>query len=66
MDVAEFVDAEGIYGTLATDSVGTSPGARYGAMAWVDVHGNLWFFGGYGIDVGGDIYDLNDLWEFVP
>lgn len=63
---SQFADAEGIYGTLGTDSVGTSPGARYGAMAWVDLHGNLWFFGGYGIDVGGDIYDLNDLWEFVP
>jgi hypothetical protein len=63
---SEFADAEGVYGTLATDSVGSSPGARYGAMAWVDLHGNLWFFGGYGIDVGGEIDDLNDLWEFIP
>ncbi len=61
-----FADAEGIYGTLSTDSIGTSPGARYGAMSWVDPHGNLWFFGGYGIDVAGEVLDLNDLWEFIP
>jgi hypothetical protein len=61
-----FADAEGVYGTLSTDSVGTAPGARYGAMPWIDAQGHLWFFGGYGIDVAGDVFDLNDLWEFIP
>jgi N-acetylneuraminic acid mutarotase len=63
---SEFADGEGLYGTLGTDSIGTSPGARYGAVSWVDPHGNLWFFGGYGIDVAGEVFDLNDLWEFIP
>lgn len=63
---SEFADAEGVYGTLATDSVGTAPGARYGANSWIDLQGNLWFFGGYGIDVAGEVFDLNDLWEFIP
>jgi galactose oxidase-like protein len=63
---SSFADAEGIYGTLGTDSIGSAPGARYGAMPWMDAHGNLWFFGGYGIDVSGEVFDLNDLWEFIP
>jgi len=61
-----FANAEGIYGTLGTDSIGTSPGARYGAVPWIDAHGNLWLFGGYGLDVAGEVFDLNDLWEFIP
>lgn len=61
-----FADAEGVYGTLGTDSIGTSPGARYGSVPWIDAHGNLWLFGGYGIDVAGQVFDLNDLWEFIP
>ena len=30
---------------------------------WSDANGNLWMFGGYGLDSVGNVADLNDLWE---
>lgn len=59
----------GIYGTLGVPSANTIAGARYGAVTWTDANGNLWLFGGTGLDsttVGGDGGDLNDLWVFHP
>jgi N-acetylneuraminic acid mutarotase len=40
------------------------PGARDWSASWKDIQGNLWLFGGYGLDVNGDEGDLNDLWKF--
>jgi N-acetylneuraminic acid mutarotase len=54
----------GVYGTLGTPAEGNMPGARYQAVSWTDKGGNLWLFGGYGIDSAGDLDPLNDLWEF--
>jgi N-acetylneuraminic acid mutarotase len=57
----------GVYGTLGTPAAGNIPGARVNANTWTDSSGNLWLFGGYGINsttVGAGI--LNDLWEFNP
>jgi N-acetylneuraminic acid mutarotase len=56
----------GVYGTLGTPAVGNTPGARYGASSWTDIHGNLWLFGGYGFNALGKDVGLNDLWEFNP
>jgi hypothetical protein len=42
------------------------PGARFGSATWVDNSGNLWLFGGEGIDGGGTDGMLNDLWEMNP
>jgi N-acetylneuraminic acid mutarotase len=42
------------------------PGARYGSVAWIDSTGDLWLFGGYGLDSNGDDEYLNDLWRFDP
>lgn len=63
----------GVYGTLGTPAAGNVPGARYGAMGWVDHSGNLWMFGGDGIVNGyGSVntnqidWVLNDLWIFNP
>jgi len=42
--------AAGIYGTQGTSSTGNAPGSRYEAVNWTDSSGNLWLFGGYGID----------------
>ncbi len=53
----------GIYGTLGTAAAGNIPGGRYEAASWIDIHGNLWLFGGLG-DAGGVGGVLNDLWEF--
>jgi Galactose oxidase, central domain len=62
----------GNYGTQGTGSGTTAPGGRQAAVLWADSAGNIWLFGGFGLDsVGtgnagpppaGAI--LNDLWEF--
>jgi hypothetical protein len=58
--------------TPGTGSGTTAPGSRQAAVLWADSSGNIWLFGGFGLDsVGtgnagpppaGAI--LNDLWEF--
>ena len=40
------------------------PGARYGAVSSADKRGNLWLFGGRGLDSLGTDCSLNDLWKF--
>jgi N-acetylneuraminic acid mutarotase len=63
-------NAPGTYGTQGTPSSGDAPGARSGAASWIDTSGNLWLFGGSGLDStgqnGGLPTSLNDLWEFSP
>ena len=39
----------------------TAPGARSGAVSWIDAAGNLWLFGGTGTQGL-----TNDLWQFAP
>jgi N-acetylneuraminic acid mutarotase len=56
----------GAYGTLGTPSTKNIPGARIQPASWVDNGGNLWLFGGSGIDVTGNPGLLNDLWKFNP
>jgi hypothetical protein len=60
---------KGVYGTQGTAAAGNSPGGRQSASGWIDAAGNLWLFGGEGLDsVGtGDGTangSLNDLWEY--
>ena len=54
----------GVYGQLGVAAAGNVPGSRTFAQSWTDNHGNLWLFGGYGIDSGSKWGYLNDLWEF--
>jgi N-acetylneuraminic acid mutarotase len=56
----------GVYGTLDTPSTNNGPGARGASVSWIDGNGNLWLFGGNGIDSVGLSGYLNDLWEFSP
>ena len=56
----------GVYGTLQTPAAANVPGARNNAVGWTNSSGNLWLFGGAGLDANGDSGDLNDLWEFNP
>lgn len=56
----------GVYGTKGTPSAQNTPGGREGASGWTDSKGNLWLFGGYGLDANGNFATLNDLWEFSP
>jgi N-acetylneuraminic acid mutarotase len=62
-------DEPGIYGIQGTAAPGNIPGARWGAVGWIDASGNLWLFGGYGFDSTpspGVFGDLNDLWKYSP
>jgi N-acetylneuraminic acid mutarotase len=54
----------GLYGVLGTPASGNTPGGRTKAVGWADAKGNLWLFGGNGVDSGDAIGDLNDLWVF--
>jgi N-acetylneuraminic acid mutarotase len=56
----------GVYGMLGKPSVQNVPGGREDASGWTDSKGNLWLFGGYGLDASGAWGVLNDLWEFNP
>jgi PKD repeat protein len=47
-----------VYGTLQVSAPTNFPGARFGAISWTDLLGNLWMFGGF--------TSLGDLWRFVP
>ena len=54
----------GIYGTLGVAAPGNIPGARFQAVSWKDASGDVWLFGGLGIDANGRSEFLNDLWKF--
>jgi N-acetylneuraminic acid mutarotase len=56
----------GVYGTPGVPFAGNVPGARYTAYSWTDSSGNLWLFGGFGMDAAGNFGDLNDLWKYTP
>jgi len=59
MGGSQFVNQSGTYGTKGTAAPGNIPGARVGAMTWIDKNGNFWLFGGQG--PAGRLYDL---WEY--
>lgn len=56
----------GVYGTKGVASATNVPRSRMFAVSWIDGNGNLWLFGGNGLDTIGNVGDLNDLWEFDP
>ncbi len=56
----------GVYGTLGTPAAGNLPGGRYGSADWTNSSGNVWLFGGEGIDANGNAGYLNDLWRYQP
>ncbi len=58
------VNQQGNYGTLNSAASTNAPGARDSGVGWIDSSGNLWLFGGEGIDSTGAFGYLNDLWEF--
>ncbi len=66
MNGSNMTNAQGIYGTLGTAASNNVPGARFGAVSWIDESGNLWLFGGNGLDSTETVGILNDLWEFSP
>jgi hypothetical protein len=56
----------GAYGTTGVAAATNQPGGRYQANTWTDAEGNLWLFGGTGIDASGNEGGLNDLWTYDP
>ena len=58
--------ARGIYGTLGTADPANVPGARSSSISWINMSGELWLFGGKGLDGANRVGHLNDLWRFVP
>jgi hypothetical protein len=69
---SKVVNQNGSYGTQGTGSGTTGPGGRQAGVLWADTAGNLWLFGGFGLDSIGTENSgpppagaiLNDLWEF--
>jgi hypothetical protein len=59
-------DHAGIYGTKGISDPSNVPGSRFWAVSWIDSQGNLWLFGGSGLDSAGEVWYLNDLWKFDP
>lgn len=56
----------GIYGTKGISGRSTVPGARTCAVSWIDSDGNLWLFGGNGLDSTSTAGLINDLWKYDP
>jgi hypothetical protein len=54
----------GVYGTQGVADGTNAPGSRQQATAWTDSAGQLWLFGGYGLDASGTYDALNDLWRY--
>lgn len=59
-------NTSGVYGSQGTAAASNLPGARMGASAWVDANGNVWLFGGLGLNQSGLSQRYNDLWEYSP
>jgi N-acetylneuraminic acid mutarotase len=55
------VNQKGTYGAVGATGF---PSARWGASQCTDSTGNLWVFGGQGIDGAGTLGLLNDLWRY--
>ena len=55
---------QGSYGTQGVSASTNAPGARSGAVGWLDSFGNRWLFGGQGHAPNSDVGYLNDLWKF--
>lgn len=58
--------AKGVYGMRGLAAPSNTPGARDDSTSWTDNHGNLWLFGGSGVNSTGDGNYLNDLWMYNP
>ena len=60
----DLVNRIGTIGTKQTPSANNIPSSRSRSNSWVDASGNLWVFGGYGLDVNGSYGYLNNLWKY--
>jgi beta-lactam-binding protein with PASTA domain/N-acetylneuraminic acid mutarotase len=56
----------GVYGTQSVPNAANCPGVRQSAATWTDGAGQMWLFGGYGMDASGTFDALSDLWRYSP
>jgi hypothetical protein len=61
---SQALNPSSVYGTLGTAAANNSPSGRGYAVSSVDSSGNLWLFGGSGVDSNGALLPMNDLWKF--
>lgn len=59
-------NASGVYGTPGVAAAANIPGARTGSSVWLDSGGDVWLFGGSGLNSSGTVQEYNDLWEYNP
>jgi hypothetical protein len=64
MGGSPFVNRSGIYGDRGVAAASSAPGAREYSTSWTDPAGRFWLFGGFGLDSGGSLMRLNDLWRY--
>lgn len=64
MGGSDIGDQAGTYGSLGVPAISNVPGGRNYAATWTDASGNLWLFGGTGLDSAGNQGPLNDLWKY--
>ena len=64
MKGSDLANENGTSGIRGTADAANTPGGREGAISWIDPSGVLWLFGGYGVDGGGSLGELNDLWKY--
>ncbi len=58
-------NASGLYPASPGQFSATSiPGGRFATGTWTDLNGNMWLFGGAGVDHAGNSGLLNDMWSF--
>lgn len=58
-------EQQGVYGTQGVPGAGNTPGGRLSPVAWQDASGNVWIFGGFGLDSTDETLNfLSDLWEY--
>jgi hypothetical protein len=61
---SNLVNQPGVYGTQGVPDSANVPGSRFNSITWVDSAGDLWLFGGAGLDSTDVNGKLNDLWKY--
>ena len=56
----------GVTGTIGAPDDGNLPTSRTQASGWIGSDGNLWLFGGFGMNGYYDYYPFGDLWKYSP
>ncbi|TMI66354.1 MAG: hypothetical protein E6H07_10780 [Bacteroidetes bacterium] len=62
----KIIGVNGVYGTQGVFAAGNKPGSRQQGVAWRDINGIVWLFGGEGYPETGFYGYLNDLWKYDP